>query len=384
MNLTSESFSILWNGTKGEFDGFVLEIIDSDWLMEPKEYNISHDVKSYDVTGLRPSTDYIAYLYGTYKGSRTSAVSIVASTGNRFYVYQIISLQENCCYLHSKVDLGFKVTNTCVILFLINAYILYFLSPVAEEPDLSKLVVSNITSDRFSLSWRTREKAFDKFIVEVRESALPSQAMGRALPGDVRSTVMTGLKASTGYNIKLYATGVDGQNTQPLFAVASTGITWLTFLDTGHAAYIVMYMYAGRHNWKAVFFFYSEDIPQLGPIAASSASPHNLSLSWSTVSGHFDGFVIRVTDSEQQSETLEFRLPGDVHNITVTNLMDATGYDIELYGISHGRHTPTVLAHAVTGTTYFTHIFYSNTSSILFSTKTKKEFSSFYQFNLAE
>lgn len=224
-NLTSESFSILWNGTEGEFDGFVLEIIDSDWLMEPKEYNISHDVKSYDVTGLRPSTDYIAYLYGTYKGSRTSAVSIVASTGNWFYVYQIISLQENCCYLHSKVVFGFKVTNTCVILFLINVYILYFLSPVAEEPDLSKLVVSNITSDRFSLSWRTREKAFDKFIVEVRESALPSQAMGRALPGDVRSTVMAGLKASTGYNIKLYATGVDGQNTQPLFAVATTGIT---------------------------------------------------------------------------------------------------------------------------------------------------------------
>lgn len=78
------------------------------------------------------------------------------------------------------------------------------------------------------------------------------------------------------------------------------------------------------------------------------------------MSGHFDGFVIRVSDSEQQSES-EFRLPGDVRNITVTNLMDATGYDIELYGISHGRHTPTVLAHSVTGTTYFTHIFYSNT-----------------------
>lgn len=80
-NLTSESFSILWNGTEGEFDGFILEVIDSDWLMEPKEFNISHDVKSRDLTGLRPSTDYIAYLYGTYKGSRTSAVSIVASTG---------------------------------------------------------------------------------------------------------------------------------------------------------------------------------------------------------------------------------------------------------------------------------------------------------------
>lgn len=106
-----------------------------------------------------------------------------------------------------------------------------FLSPIAEEPDLSRLLVSNITSDRFSLSWRTREKVFDNFIVEVRESALPSQAMGRALPGDVHSTVMSGLKASTSYNIKLYAS-TGGQNTQPLFALASTGIASNAILDT--------------------------------------------------------------------------------------------------------------------------------------------------------
>lgn len=103
-----------------------------------------------------------------------------------------------------------------------------------------------------------------------------------------------------------------------------------------------------------------EDVPQLGLITASSVSPHNLSLSWSTVSGHFDGFVIRVSDSEQQSDPLEFTLPGEVRNFTVSNLMDATGYDIELYGISHGRHTNSVLAHAKTGTMYFTHILKSN------------------------
>ncbi|KAM4532401.1 tenascin-like [Fundulus diaphanus] len=262
-NLTSESFTIHWNSTERQFDGFVLEIIDSDWLTEQKEYNISNNISSQDVTGLRPSTDYIAYLYGNYKGSRTGAVSIVAST--------------------------------------------------AEEPDLSKLVVSNITSDRFSLSWRTREKEFDKFIVEVRESALPSQAMGRTLPGDVRSTVMAGLKANTSYDIKLYASEGGRQNTQPLLAVATT-----------------------------------EEVPQLGTIVASSASPHYISLFWNTLSGHFDGFVIQVSDSEQQSDTLEYRLPGEARNITVPNLMDDTGYNVEVYGISHGRRTPSVFVHALT------------------------------------
>ncbi|KAM6901913.1 LOW QUALITY PROTEIN: tenascin-like [Lycodopsis pacificus] len=298
-NLTSESFSISWNGTEGEFDGFILEIIDSDWLTEQKEYNVSRGVKSHDVTGLRPSTDYVAYVYGTYKGSRTSAVSIVAST--------------------------------------------------AEEPDLSRLVVSNVTSDRFSLSWRAGEKAFDNFIAEVRESALPSQAMGRALPGDARSTVMAGLKARTSYNIKLYASA-GGQSTLPLFGVATTGIALHAFfflnLFFWHCNHIVIQ--PAQHILKGRVLVSSEDVPQLGPIAASSVSPHNLSLSWSAVSGHFDGFVVRVSDPEQQSDTLEFRLPGEARNCTVSNLMDATGYDIELYGISHGRHTPSVLAHAVT------------------------------------
>lgn len=86
-NLTSDSFSILWNTTHGEFDGFLLEIIDSNWLMEPKEHNLSHLVRSYDITGLRPSTDYVAYLYGMHKRSRTNAVSIVASTGISFLLF---------------------------------------------------------------------------------------------------------------------------------------------------------------------------------------------------------------------------------------------------------------------------------------------------------
>lgn len=135
-----------------------------------------------------------------------------------------------------------------------------FLSPVAEEPDLSRLVVSNITSDRFSLSWRTGEKAFDNFIVEVRESALPSQAMGRALPGEVRSTVMAGLKASTSYNIKLYGS-TGGRNTQPLFDVATTGITLHAFLDTACTNHIVIY----QHNITE---------------KSSSFSVQRMSLSW--------------------------------------------------------------------------------------------------------
>lgn len=103
-----------------------------------------------------------------------------------------------------------------------------FLSSVAAEPDLSGLVVSNVTSDAVSLSWRTGEKAFDSFIVEVRESALPTQATGRTLPTGARSTVLTGLKGKTQYHIKLYATS-GGSNTAAVTTVVTTGTATLAF-----------------------------------------------------------------------------------------------------------------------------------------------------------
>ncbi|XP_077593154.1 tenascin-like isoform X2 [Stigmatopora nigra] len=261
-NVTFESFSVVWNHTEGRLDGFVLEIIDSDWLLEPKEYNLSSLVTAHKVSGLRPSSDYVAYLYGTYKGTRTSAISVVATT--------------------------------------------------AEEPDLSRLVVANVTSDRVSLTWQAGAKVFDNFVVEVRESALPSQAMGQVLPGNARSTVMAGLKARTRYDIKLYASA-GGRNTPPLFAVATT-----------------------------------EDVPLLGPVTVQSSGPHNLSVSWSIASGHFDGLVVRVSDADQQSEPWEVSLPGDAVNVTFSDLMDATGYNVEVYGFSHGRRTPSTLVHGVT------------------------------------
>lgn len=81
-NVTSQSFFVSWNDTKGEIERFVLEIIDSSWQQEPIEYNLSQSVQSYEITGLRPTTDYIAYLTGVMKGRRTDSVSAVASTGN--------------------------------------------------------------------------------------------------------------------------------------------------------------------------------------------------------------------------------------------------------------------------------------------------------------
>ncbi|MBN3323873.1 TENA protein, partial [Atractosteus spatula] len=262
-NITAESFRISWNDTEGDFEGFVLEIIDSSRLTEPMEFNLSHNALFTDIAGLRPSTDYVAYLYGVLQGVRTPAMSTVATT--------------------------------------------------AAEPDLARLVVSNVTSESLLLSWTTRERAFDNFVVEIRESALPSQARGLTVPSWARSTVLSNLKSDTQYNIKLYGSS-GSQNTLPLMALATT-----------------------------------EPEPQLGNLAVSDISPDTFTLTWNTTAGAFEGFVVRVTDADSLYDPLELTVAGEARSARVTDLVDATGYNITLHGLALGRRRAALSAFAVTG-----------------------------------
>ena len=68
------------------------------------------------------------------------------------------------------------------------------------------------------------------------------------------------------------------------------------------------------------------------------------------MAGHFDGFVIRVSDREMLNDPLELTPPGDKRNLTVSGLVDATAYDVQMYGVSHGRRTPPVSTRTRTGT----------------------------------
>lgn len=79
--LTSESFNLSWTAAEGAFETFTIELIDSNRLLEPTEYNISGHLRTAHISGLSPSTDFIVYLYGFTRGYRTQAISVSATTG---------------------------------------------------------------------------------------------------------------------------------------------------------------------------------------------------------------------------------------------------------------------------------------------------------------
>ncbi|XP_065710203.2 tenascin isoform X3 [Patagioenas fasciata] len=262
-DITPESFNLSWTTTSGDFDVFTIEIIDSNRLLEPMEFNISGNSRTAHISGLSPNTDFIVYLYGISHGFRTQAISAAAST--------------------------------------------------VEEPLLSKLSVSNATSDSMSLTWEAQDNAFDHFILEVRNSDFPLDSLVHTVPGASRHYVVTNLKAATNYTVQLHGV-VDGQGGQTLTARATT-----------------------------------EAEPQLGTLTLTNVTPDSFNLSWTTRDGPFAKFVIHVRDSLAAHEAQELMVSGGARSAHVSGLIDYTGYDIHIKGTTHaGVHTEPLTAFVMT------------------------------------
>uniref|UniRef100_A0A4W4FV14 Tenascin C n=1 Tax=Electrophorus electricus TaxID=8005 RepID=A0A4W4FV14_ELEEL len=341
------SFNVSWSTEKGSaFENFVIEVAESEGGQKRQNFSLSGDSQSLRITGLSPNTSYTIALYGVYQGIHT--VSAFAST----------------------------------------------------EPDLSGLVVSNITSDRLSLSWRMGEKMYDNFIVEVRESALPSQAMGRSLPIGARSTVLSGLKGDTQYHIKLYATS-GNHNSAPLTTVVTTGTTlhvsditpfgfrvswtaqssegfshfqlkvsdfgqllepqeflipgnqnsleiWGLITGIGYEINLTGVSQSGLQSRSVTTEAVTEAEPEIEHLFVSDVTPESFRLAW-TAEDIFDRFVIKVRDSKKLIHPQEFNVPGDERTKVLTKLTGGTEYEIEIYGVTLEHRSQPLTAVARTG-----------------------------------
>ncbi|XP_053229378.1 tenascin isoform X1 [Podarcis raffonei] len=171
--ITPEGFNLSWITTKGNFESFIIEIIDSNRLLEPMEYNISGHLKAAHISGLSPKTNFIIYLYGVTRGFRTQALSTTATT--------------------------------------------------EAEPEVDNLLVSDATPDGFRLSWTADDGAFDSFVLKIRDTNMVSDPLELIVPGHERTQDIIGLKEGTGYYIDLYGV-TSGQRSQPVNTIATTAM----------------------------------------------------------------------------------------------------------------------------------------------------------------
>ncbi|OXB54088.1 hypothetical protein ASZ78_012763 [Callipepla squamata] len=314
-DITPESFNLSWTTTNGDFDVFTIEIIDSNRLLEPMEFNISGNSRTAHISGLSPSTDFIVYLYGISHGFRTQAISAAATT--------------------------------------------------VEEPLLSKLTVSNATSDSMLLMWEAQDNTFDHFILEVRKSDFPLDSLVQIVPGASRHYVVTNLKAATNYTVQLHGV-VDGQGGQTLTALATTeaepqlgtltltnvtpdsfNLSWTT-RDGPFAKFVIHIRDSYAAHEPQELTVSGEAMPPLENLTVSDINPYGFTVSWMASENAFDNFLVVVVDSGKLLDPQEFLLTGAQRQLKLKGLITGIGYEVMLYGFAKGHQTKPLSTVAVT------------------------------------
>eukprot|EP00079_Xenopus_tropicalis_P017086 XP_004916769.1 PREDICTED: tenascin isoform X3 [Xenopus tropicalis] len=91
------------------------------------------------------------------------------------------------------------------------------------EPEVGNLLVSKITSDSFHLSWNADESGFDNFILKIRDAKQQFEPITLTVPGSERSSLVTGLRDGTEYDIELVGVA-SGQRSPPIKGMATTAL----------------------------------------------------------------------------------------------------------------------------------------------------------------
>lgn len=85
-------------------------------------------------------------------------------------------------------------------------------------------------------------------------------------------------------------------------------------------------------------------------LLVSDISPESFRLAWVAEDDVFDTFVLMVNQAEGQGQPRELVLGGMERSTVITDLTESTEYNVEIFGLTLGRRSKSVLEGARTGT----------------------------------
>lgn len=90
------------------------------------------------------------------------------------------------------------------------------------EPEVEHLLVSDVTSESFKLTWTAEEDIFDTFVIMIHDTGDLTQPQEVVMAGEDRTTVISELIEDTEYAIELFGL-ISGRRSQSISGVERTG-----------------------------------------------------------------------------------------------------------------------------------------------------------------
>ncbi|XP_077904193.1 tenascin isoform X7 [Ictidomys tridecemlineatus] len=349
-----DGLKLNWTAADQAYEHFVIQVQEANKVEAAQNLTVPGSLRAMDIPGLKANTPYRVSIYGVIRGYRTPVLSAEAFT--------------------------------------------------EPESQLGTLILSNITPDSFNVSWTTQAGLFAKIVINVSNAHSLHESQQVTVPGDVQQAHISGLVENTGYDVSVAGTTWAGDPTRPLTAFVVTEalpllenltisdinpygftVSWMasehafdsflvTVVDSGKLldpqeftlsgtqrklelrglitgiGYEVMVSgFTQGHQTKPLRAeTTTEAEPEVDNLLVSDATRDGFRLSWTADEGIFDSFVLRIRDTKKQSEPQEIILLAHERTRDITNLREATEYEIELYGISNGRRSQPVSAIATT------------------------------------
>nr|XP_023963250.1 tenascin isoform X6 [Chrysemys picta bellii] len=350
---TFNSFTVSWAAQDALFDQFFITLKSLPSLKRTQEIFVPGNLRETEFTNLTAGTQYLINLHGSSQGQLSQSLDVLAAT--------------------------------------------------EEEPELGKLTVSKVRWDGFQLNWTAAEGAYETFVIQVQDPNNPEETWNLTVTGSLRFVTVTGLKANMPYTVTLYGV-IQGYRTKPLSVNTTTAaepevgelmvssitpesfhLSWtapdeafktftIEIIDSSRLLEPMEYNISGNLRTahisglspKTDFIVYlsgstgdfrtktisaaatTEAEPEVDNLLVSDATPGGFRLSWTADDGVFDSFVLKIRDTDRQSDPRELIVPGHERTQDITGLKEGTKYDIELYGLISGRRSQPINAVATT------------------------------------
>ncbi|XP_074826844.1 tenascin-X [Natator depressus] len=248
------------------------------------ELAVPGDAAAVRLQGLAPGTTYRVEIHGLVQGRLSKSYSFVASTAPE------ASGTEQ--------------------------------PPETSMPSLSRpgrppgdLAVTDVSPDRFRVTWTATTGPFQHFLLRYREPGSVVPPGQTQVPGGKRSVIVTQLSPGTEYEVELRGVAPDGTISEPI-----TTSVWTARLGGGPGP------------------------NELGVLGVRNVTSDGFGLQWRARKGLFQSFLLRYEDAAGRMGPREAEVPGDQRATRVGGLQPGTEYNVTLYGVHRGQLSPPLRA----------------------------------------